>query len=246
MRNDKDRLVEIIKTGHEDEISLLKENGIYSEKNSDEQNVPPPHIDESIELILGKLETAQKIDDVLSVIRKPAFELEATVPIARYYRALKKNTDVTAILSRERSTEVASYAGKNIDERGIGPIDDRIVGWRVGIVDETELPVRGTPYSGIGDAFNDARREYDEFGLRLLHPRRYLLAQLRASRKKTLLDCNHWAVLDDDSKNPDKVLCAMWEKYFGTILFRARSEGDFKGDCTFRAEFVVDVPEKKS
>lgn len=191
------RLKALVEGQYDGEFDVFKRFEIYNREDPEEKDVAPPDLETVLQLFFERL-TPQQLFAIFELMKEPHLELEPLVPFQRCLNALASHVGVNIRLD-------ANLAARLIQQESAAGITyESIVGWNVGIVDVAKLSrLQGDPSVNLSQQFLRARDGLQRAGLRLIHPRRYALAQMREhAQEREGLDL----VVKDDPDSTRNVL----------------------------------------
>lgn len=213
-------IVETVRATYDDELGLYANYGLYNPQNGSPQDVLPPRKADVINILLS---TACS-DQINALMAHPGgiqIQLEALTSFEHYIAALNKNKKVPGQQDVAVEPGLRELLADQDAELGIG---GSITGWRVGLtpVQHAFSPV--IKNGSFGYNVREEKYELFESGLRLPHPRRYALQQMRALAKGTPLDTDRWSVLTTDTLVYPYVPGGRWQndriEFFGAESWR--------------------------
>lgn len=230
------RLQKLVARQYGSELEMLREYGLYNADCPNEGDVPAPNVEIAFEALFTKL-TSEQIAEIFRQAKQPQFQMEAITSFERYVTALDAHKKM---LGQNDTYVNANRSAAWAAQDSVGGIGDNIVGWNVGIIDAAqELEADPELNGNLGQKLAQAEAKLKPVGLRLPHPRRYALAQMRALQQKGKpLDVDNWSVLNDDTGHHSSVVpCGTWNT--GQVCF-SEGDPDHQYDYVrFRPEVVV-------
>ena len=229
------QLRELVGKQYAGELALLKANNLYDAANSNEGDIPPPDAEEASELLLTQL-SPEQVEAIMKTAKRPQFQLEALTTFARYAAALDAH--------RKMPGQIDTYVNPNLAKKlaaqdvAAGIKDDKVAGWKVGIIDAAqEIDADPKLVGNLGQKRNAAQAQLKTKGLRMPHPRRYALAQMRAIQQEGKpLDEINWSMLDDTGDNA-VVPGGFWDR--DQVYFNEYNPGYQNDRARVRPEVVV-------
>lgn len=236
MGQEQSRLEQLVGEQFAGEMALNKEFGLYGPEHPGAEDVAPPaDVDAATRLLITKLTTRQ-VAEILARAQQPQLQLEPIAHFKRYVRAIDNHPKMPGQNNTYvDKTRRAVWARQDAAAVGSG---NRIVGWNLGITDVSpELEFDRSLRGSLGEKREKASKVLSSEGLRLLAPRRYALAAMRALKKGKPLDAVNWSVLDDDTGDDSVVPGGDWS---GNQVSFFEDDPEYVSDVArFRPEVVA-------
>lgn len=230
------KLYELVSTQFAGELALYKENGLYDADHPNERDVPAPDAATAFQVLFAKL-SSEQIAEILKRAKQPQFQLEAVTSFKRYIAALNAHPKMPRQIDAYVNPKLRAAWAAQDAAFGIG---DNIVGWNVGIIEAAQELEADPELSGnLGQQLTQAEAKLSAAGLRLPHPRRYALAQMRALKQGKPLDVVNWSALNSDKGDRSVIPRGRW--FVNQVVFFEVLPDNQHESVRFRPEVVAKV-----
>lgn len=228
------RLMELVNMQYADEVSLTRDFELVSGRD-----LAPPSAEHVRALFLERF-SPEQVAAFFKLAKHPHLQLEPLISFTKCASALDthkvmKNQIVTYLHPRlhEKWTKQDKSAG----------MGDTVSGWRVGVLDTVPELDDDPELQGLsfGQQVMKNGAKFRRLGMRSPHPRRYLLAQMRALRRKEPLDRENWSALHYGYGG---MAGGGWGSV--RVVFNERDADRQHNHARFRPEMVLDVPRVSS
>ncbi len=236
------RIRRLVRKQYAGELEVFKEFGLYDLEHPHPQDMPVPSREAISHALLTQL-TPLQIAALFERAQRPQLQLEAITSFERYRAAFDAHPKMPRQSNTylDRNDKVGRRLAAQDAAVGIG---NKITGWRVGIIDAVQQ-LKPTLCGPLGEVCDHIKAELRHSGLRLPHPRRYILAQMRAFKQGKPLDICYRSVLDDDTDD-DAIITGGVDgmNYACPVVNISLTETQPTSNCVFerfRPEVVVDI-----